>query len=132
MMVGLTQVWNPAAEAKPLEVHPFRIYLDDLKLGDTLFTGSRTITLEDIEHFAHFTGDTFYAHMDEEAAAASPIFLQYTAPLYLLVVILAFACLVLFTFSALKVFMPSVCSSPSSTYSWFIASRPDVEPSCAK
>ncbi|MBK8867727.1 MAG: phenylacetic acid degradation bifunctional protein PaaZ [Dermatophilaceae bacterium] len=74
MMVGLTQVWNPAAEAKPLEVHPFRIYLDDLKLGDTLFTGSRTITLEDIEHFAHFTGDTFYAHMDEEAAAASPIF----------------------------------------------------------
>jgi oxepin-CoA hydrolase/3-oxo-5,6-dehydrosuberyl-CoA semialdehyde dehydrogenase len=26
------------------------------------------VTLEDIEHFAHFTGDTFYAHMDEEAA----------------------------------------------------------------
>ena len=74
MMVGLTQVGTPAAEAKPLEVHPFRVYLDDIKPGDTLFTGSRTITLEDIEHFAHFTGDTFYAHMDEEAAAASPIF----------------------------------------------------------
>ena len=32
------------------------------------------ITLDDIEHFAHFTGDTFYAHMDDEAAKASPIF----------------------------------------------------------
>ena len=32
------------------------------------------ITLEDIEHFAHFTGDLFYAHMDDEAAKASPIF----------------------------------------------------------
>ena len=29
---------------------------------------AREITLDDIEHFAHFTGDTFYAHMDEEAA----------------------------------------------------------------
>ena len=30
--------------------------------------------MEDIEHFARFTGDTFYAHMDEEAAAANPFF----------------------------------------------------------
>ena len=28
------------------------------------------------------------------------------------------------TFSALQVFWPSGCSSPSSVYSWFIASRP--------
>ena len=27
-----------------------------------------------MEHFAHFTGDTFYAHMDEEAAKANPFF----------------------------------------------------------
>ena len=32
------------------------------------------MTLEDIEHFAEFTGDTFYAHMDEEAARANPFF----------------------------------------------------------
>ena len=31
------------------------------------------VTLEDIEHFAEFTGDTFYAHMDAEAAAAQPV-----------------------------------------------------------
>ena len=30
--------------------------------------------LADIEHFAEFTGDTFYAHTDEEAAAANPLF----------------------------------------------------------
>nr|WP_276330731.1 MaoC/PaaZ C-terminal domain-containing protein [Sphingosinicella microcystinivorans] len=31
------------------------------------------MTLDDVKHFAHFTGDTFYAHVDEVAAAASPI-----------------------------------------------------------
>jgi oxepin-CoA hydrolase/3-oxo-5,6-dehydrosuberyl-CoA semialdehyde dehydrogenase len=46
------------------------------------------VTLEDIEHFAHFTGDTFYAHMDEEAAKASPIFEGRVAHGYL---ILSFA-----------------------------------------
>ena len=41
-----------------------------------------------MEHFAHFTGDTFYAHMDEVAAAASPIFGGRVAHGYL---ILSFA-----------------------------------------
>jgi oxepin-CoA hydrolase/3-oxo-5,6-dehydrosuberyl-CoA semialdehyde dehydrogenase len=36
--------------------------------------GPREVTLEDIEHFAAFTGDTFYAHMDDEAARANPFF----------------------------------------------------------
>ena len=55
-------------------VHPFRKNLDELQLGDTVKAGPKTITLENIEHFAHFTGDTFYAHMDEAAAAANPFF----------------------------------------------------------
>ncbi|MGQ0698890.1 MAG: phenylacetic acid degradation bifunctional protein PaaZ [Panacagrimonas sp.] len=55
-------------------VHPFRKNLDELQLGDTIEAGPKLITLEDIEHFAHFTGDTFYAHMDEVAAAANPFF----------------------------------------------------------
>jgi oxepin-CoA hydrolase/3-oxo-5,6-dehydrosuberyl-CoA semialdehyde dehydrogenase len=57
-------------------------------MGYTLKTGSRTVSLEDIEHFAHFTGDTFYAHMDDEAAKASPIFGGRVAHGYL---ILSFA-----------------------------------------
>lgn len=55
-------------------VHPFRKYLEELDLGDCVVSGSRIVTLEDIEHFAHFTGDMFYAHMDEAAASANPFF----------------------------------------------------------
>ena len=40
--------------------------------------------MEDIEKFAHFTGDTFYAHMDEEAAKANPFFPGRVAHGYLL------------------------------------------------
>ena len=54
--------------------HPFRKYLEELRLGDCVATASHTVTLEEIEHFAHFTGDTFYAHMDEAAAKANPFF----------------------------------------------------------
>jgi oxepin-CoA hydrolase/3-oxo-5,6-dehydrosuberyl-CoA semialdehyde dehydrogenase len=59
-----------------------------VRIGDTWKTDSRTVTLEDIEHFAEFTGDKFYAHMDEEAAKASPIFEGRVAHGYL---ILSFA-----------------------------------------
>jgi oxepin-CoA hydrolase/3-oxo-5,6-dehydrosuberyl-CoA semialdehyde dehydrogenase len=68
--------------------HPFRLKFHDLPIGYQLKTKLREITLDDIEHFAHFTGDTFYAHMDEEAAAANPLFGGRVAHGYL---ILAFA-----------------------------------------
>ena len=47
--------------------------------------GPRTVTLDDIEHFAEFTGDTFYAHTDEEAAAKNPFFDGRVAHGYLIV-----------------------------------------------
>ncbi len=76
--------WLPGAP-KPVEgEHPFRLRFDELAIGKTFDTASRTITLEDIEHFATFTGDTFYAHMDEEAAAANPFFPGRVAHGYLL------------------------------------------------
>ena len=43
------------------------------------------MTLADIDHFAEFTGDTFYAHMDAEAAAANPLFGERVAHGYLVV-----------------------------------------------
>ena len=55
-------------------VHPFRKSLATLRIGDAVETPERVVTLEDIEHFARFTGDTFYAHMDEAAARANPFF----------------------------------------------------------
>ena len=76
------------APKQAVEVHPFRKRMSELAIGDTLKTASRTVTLADIEHFAEFTGDKFYAHMDEEAAKASPIFEGRVAHGYL---ILSFA-----------------------------------------
>ena len=64
-------------------VHPFRKHLEELRIGDTVVAGPRSITQQDVEHFAEFTGDTFYAHMDAEAAAASPIFGERVAHGYL-------------------------------------------------
>jgi oxepin-CoA hydrolase / 3-oxo-5,6-dehydrosuberyl-CoA semialdehyde dehydrogenase len=80
--------WLPGAETPTGDVHPFRKRISELDIGYTLKTASRTVTLDDIEHFAHFTGDTFYAHMDDEAAKASPIFGGRVAHGYL---ILSFA-----------------------------------------
>jgi oxepin-CoA hydrolase/3-oxo-5,6-dehydrosuberyl-CoA semialdehyde dehydrogenase len=80
--------WLPGAAKAEGEIHPFRKRISELEIGYTLKTASRTVTLEDIEHFAEFTGDTFYAHMDEEAAKASPIFGGRVAHGYL---ILSFA-----------------------------------------
>lgn len=85
---SLSKRWEKGAPEATLSRHPFQICFDDLKLGDTLNTAPRTVTLEDIEHFAHFTGDTFYAHMDEEAAKANPFFPGRVAHGYL---ILSFA-----------------------------------------
>jgi oxepin-CoA hydrolase/3-oxo-5,6-dehydrosuberyl-CoA semialdehyde dehydrogenase len=84
----IVKQWLPGAPKPEGEVHPFRRRISELDIGYTLKTASRTVTLGDIEHFAHFTGDTFYAHMDEEAAKASPIFEGRVAHGYL---ILSFA-----------------------------------------
>lgn len=85
---ALTRTWLSGAPAPVAAEHPFKRNFDALNVGDTVETASRTITLEDIEHFAHFTGDTFYAHMDEEAAKANPFFPGRVAHGYL---ILSFA-----------------------------------------
>jgi oxepin-CoA hydrolase / 3-oxo-5,6-dehydrosuberyl-CoA semialdehyde dehydrogenase len=74
VLSAVTGRWVPGAARSADGGHPFRKALDTLRPGDTVVAGPRTVTLEDIEHFASFTGDTFYAHMDEEAARANPFF----------------------------------------------------------
>jgi oxepin-CoA hydrolase/3-oxo-5,6-dehydrosuberyl-CoA semialdehyde dehydrogenase len=88
MIAAITEQYVPGAPKHVIDVHPFRQKMSELDIADTWKTKSRTVTLEDIEHFANFTGDKFYAHMDEEAAKASPIFEGRVAHGYL---ILAFA-----------------------------------------
>ena len=73
VLAAVTGTWVPGSARREGE-HPFRKSLADLRPGDTVVAGPRTVTLADIEHFAEFTGDTFYAHMDEEAARANPFF----------------------------------------------------------
>ncbi|WP_460773185.1 phenylacetic acid degradation bifunctional protein PaaZ [Microbacterium sp. GXF7504] len=85
MLTALTGVWHAGAPASDDGRHPFRKSLRELRIGDRIESASRTVTLEDIETFAHFTGDTFYAHMDEAAAAANPFFPGRVAHGYLLV-----------------------------------------------
>ncbi|MEL6967481.1 MAG: phenylacetic acid degradation bifunctional protein PaaZ [Pseudomonadota bacterium] len=84
LVAAAGQTWVPGAPVQETESHPFTRTFDHLQLGEVLKSDSRTITLEDIEHFAHFTGDTFYAHMDDDAAKANPFFPGRVAHGYLL------------------------------------------------
>ncbi|MFD0856087.1 phenylacetic acid degradation bifunctional protein PaaZ, partial [Actinomadura adrarensis] len=85
MLTAVTGRWVPGTERTVTDVHPFRKHLEELRVGDTVVAGPRTVTLDDVEHFAGFTGDTFYAHMDEESAKANPFFGGRVAHGYLVV-----------------------------------------------
>ncbi len=87
-LTRIGQRWITGAD-RHNDVHPFRKYLEELDLGDCVVSAARTVTLEDIEHFAHFTGDMFYAHMDEAAARANPFFGGRVAHGYFIVSIAA-------------------------------------------
>ncbi|MBI1218082.1 MAG: phenylacetic acid degradation bifunctional protein PaaZ [Rhodobacteraceae bacterium] len=82
LLSAVTGRWIEGAAVQQ-GVHPFRKSLAELKIGDQLVTAARQITLEDVEHFAQFTGDTFYAHMNAEAARANPFFDDRVAHGYL-------------------------------------------------
>ncbi|HYU67079.1 MAG TPA: phenylacetic acid degradation bifunctional protein PaaZ [Jatrophihabitantaceae bacterium] len=84
VLSAVTNRWVAGA-ARSEGVHPFRKSLAELRIGDCVVAGPREVTLADIEHFAEFTGDTFYAHMDEEAARANPFFEGRVAHGYLIV-----------------------------------------------
>ena len=85
LLSAVTGRWIEGADARSDGTHPFRKSLAELRIGDQLVTATRQVTLEDIEHFAGFTGDTFYAHMDEAAAKANPFFDGRVAHGYLIV-----------------------------------------------
>ena len=86
MTTAITGRWTTGSpRTRRTTVHPFRKSLAELRIGDTIASAPRTVTLEDIDHFAEFTGDTFYAHTDPEAAAANPLFGGIVAHGYLVV-----------------------------------------------
>lgn len=83
----LTAVTGRWVQGAPRQegVHPFRKSLAELRIGDSVTAGPRTVTQSDVDHFAEFTGDTFYAHTDPEAAAANELFGGIVAHGYLVV-----------------------------------------------
>ncbi|MGH9069266.1 MAG: phenylacetic acid degradation bifunctional protein PaaZ [Acidimicrobiales bacterium] len=85
VLAALTDRWVPGAARDTTGPHPFRKSLAELRLGDAVVAGPKTVTAEDIAHFADFTGDNFYAHTDAEAAAANPFFDGIVAHGYLVV-----------------------------------------------
>ncbi|MFI6925464.1 phenylacetic acid degradation bifunctional protein PaaZ [Nonomuraea spiralis] len=84
-LTAITGRWTTGSARAESGVHPFRKSLAELRIGDTIASAPRTVSLADIEHFADFTGDTFYAHTDPEAAARNPLFGGIVAHGYLVV-----------------------------------------------
>jgi oxepin-CoA hydrolase/3-oxo-5,6-dehydrosuberyl-CoA semialdehyde dehydrogenase len=84
ILSAIGNVWVPGSVEKKAPAHPFTRTFHELEIGETIHTAPRTITIEDIEHFASFTGDTFYAHMNEDAAKRNPFFPGRVAHGYLL------------------------------------------------
>jgi len=85
VLTRLTGTYQRGAARRVDGPHPFSRHFEDLSVGDAVVAGPRLITVEDIEQFADLTGDHFYAHLDEEAAKASPIFGGRVAHGYLVV-----------------------------------------------
>ncbi len=85
MLTAITREWTRGAPEASDTVHPFRKTFDELQVGDTLVTGTRTITLDDVVNFANLSGDRFYAHMDDEAARSNGIFTGRVAHGYFIV-----------------------------------------------
>ncbi|SDJ50884.1 oxepin-CoA hydrolase / 3-oxo-5,6-dehydrosuberyl-CoA semialdehyde dehydrogenase [Actinokineospora alba] len=85
MLAEITGQWVAGAPRRTEDVHPFRKSLADLRVGDSVVAGPRTVTQADIDHFSEFTGDTFYAHTDPVAAAANEFFGGIVAHGYLIV-----------------------------------------------
>ncbi len=60
----ITHQFQLGAKYKTPAQHPFRMYFDDLQVGDTVITHKRTVTEADIINFANVSWDHFYAHTD--------------------------------------------------------------------
>jgi oxepin-CoA hydrolase/3-oxo-5,6-dehydrosuberyl-CoA semialdehyde dehydrogenase len=63
-LTAITNSYHQHAPVTEDEKHPFRKHFEELRVGDTVITGKRTITEADIVNFANVSWDHFYAHID--------------------------------------------------------------------
>ncbi len=85
MLTAVTREWSRGAATVADNVHPFRKYFDDLTIGESFLTATRSVTLEDVVRFAELSGDHFYAHMSDEDARSNGIFTGRVAHGYFVV-----------------------------------------------
>ncbi len=71
MMQAVTGEFVRGARVVEGEIHPFRRHFEDLQIGESLLTHRRTVSEADIVAFGGLSGDFFYMHFDEIAAAES-------------------------------------------------------------
>jgi len=83
-LTEITGIYQPNADYKEAEKHPFAYHWEDIKPGMSIKTHSRTITNSDIVNFGNLTWDHFYAHTDETALEGS-IFEHRTAHGYFII-----------------------------------------------
>jgi oxepin-CoA hydrolase/3-oxo-5,6-dehydrosuberyl-CoA semialdehyde dehydrogenase len=72
MLAAITGEHVRGAPFIETEVHPFRRHFEELRIGESLLTHRRTVSEADIVAFGGISGDYFYMHFDEVAAAQSP------------------------------------------------------------
>jgi oxepin-CoA hydrolase/3-oxo-5,6-dehydrosuberyl-CoA semialdehyde dehydrogenase len=75
---AITQIYQPNADYREAEQHPFKYYWEDIQPGMSIKTHKRTVTDTDIINFANLTWDHFYAHTDITSLKGS-IFEKRTA-----------------------------------------------------
>src|SRR5699024_4922060 len=80
----ITGIYQPHADYKEAEKHPFAYHWEDIQPGMSLKTHSRTITNSDIINFGNLTWDHFYAHTDNTSLEGT-IFEKRTAHGYFIV-----------------------------------------------
>ncbi|WP_304137223.1 phenylacetic acid degradation bifunctional protein PaaZ [Mesonia mobilis] len=80
----ITGIYQPNADYKEAEKHPFAYHWEDIKPGMSLQTHNRTLTDTDIINFGNLTWDHFYAHTDITSLEGS-IFEQRTAHGYFII-----------------------------------------------
>jgi oxepin-CoA hydrolase/3-oxo-5,6-dehydrosuberyl-CoA semialdehyde dehydrogenase len=71
IIAAVTNEWTTGADRLTSDIHPFRRFFDDIRIGESLTTHRRTVTEADVVNFAGVSGDFFYAHMDDVAAKES-------------------------------------------------------------
>ncbi|NAW51490.1 phenylacetic acid degradation bifunctional protein PaaZ [Elizabethkingia argentiflava] len=64
VLTAITQIYQPGANKKISDKHPFQKYFEEVEVGDAIETGGRTVTQADIVNFSNLSWDHFYAHTD--------------------------------------------------------------------